>query len=53
MTRRFLFAAVCAAAMLTGCKPEVLPGTDGPDEVKIDDSVLKLESFYLLKSVKS
>lgn len=53
MTRRFLFAAVCAAAMLTGCKPEVLPGTDGPDEVKIDDSVLKLESFSFLKSVNS
>lgn len=48
-----MFAAVCAAAMLTGCKPEVLPGTDGPDEVKIDDSVLKLESFSFLKSVNS
>ncbi len=56
MTRNFLFAAaLMTAAFMSGCKPEVLPGTDDPGagQEEIDDSVLKLESFSFLKKDNS
>lgn len=56
MTRNFLFAAaLMTAAFMSGCKLEVLPGTDDPGagQEEIDDSVLKLESFSFLKKDNS
>lgn len=52
MKRNFLFAMLCAVAIVCGCKPEIQPDAGGPGsgEGEIGDSGLELLSFSFLRT---
>lgn len=54
---RHLFLTLCTALLVLSCERETLPDIDKPEpekpEEKVDDSVMKLESFVFRKNLNS